>query len=178
MTQYDPPVFREVQRRLIWNTLWLAITESISPHLNFPRKNFFNKFGMRLQLSVKREVSSNISVIWMHFKMTTCRSTRLYILTEIKMRVERMDTVMLIKSQAAKLGDPNLKTEMNSIWVICRGFGLLTLAKFGWNRLVSYLIVTSVSATDTVVKLRGHSEYEYGDQCHQHQNDHILDGII
>lgn len=51
----------------------------------------------------------------MHFKMTTCRSTRLYILTEIKMRVERMDTVMLIKSQAAKLGDPNLKTEMDSI---------------------------------------------------------------
>lgn len=51
----------------------------------------------------------------MHFKMTTCRSTRLYILTEIKMRVERMDTVMLIKSQAAKLGDPNLKNEMDSI---------------------------------------------------------------
>lgn len=53
----------------------------------------------------------------MHFKMTTCRSTRLlvFILTEKKMRVERMDTVMLIKSQATKLGDPNLKTEMDSI---------------------------------------------------------------
>lgn len=49
----------------------------------------------------------------MHFKMTTCRSTCLlvFILTEIKMRVKRMDIVMLIKSQATKLGDPSLKTE-------------------------------------------------------------------
>lgn len=51
----------------------------------------------------------------MHFKMTTYMSIRVYILTEKKMRVQRIDTIILIKSQAAKLGDTNLKTEMDSI---------------------------------------------------------------
>lgn len=128
--------------------------ENIFPHLNFPRKkNILNKFGISQQLFVKRVGSSNISIIWTTYKMTTCRCIRLYILTEKIWREYRGWAVMFIKLQEPKLGAPDFKNWKGLHWVSCTFLFQLGVCP---NGLVSYLTVTSLSAAETVTtaKLR------------------------